>query len=280
MPHLSQGWQTAEQRGQKSNRIPPFAPSQNEQKFYKKYCEKVSASKILPKRALILGATPELRDIAIKIGLESVAVDVSEKMMEKFSALMEKQNNALDKKIIKDWLEIDFPSDYFGVIMGDASLNNLATIEDNERLVNICNSILAKNGYFIMRQMFYTKKYQGYTDFKKVIDDYRANKISWENFFMELRLYSFKDQVYNSENFQYDAGKAFDLIEGVHKDGLITKAEYGRINTFRNNLINSFYPKEKFVRMINEIGFKFLEEFHDSPSLFFKYLFMIAFKKL
>ncbi len=280
MSHLSQGWQTAEQRGQKSNRIPPFTPSQNEQKFYKKYCEKVSASENLPKRALILGATPELRDMAIKIGIESIAVDISEEMMEKFSALMEKQGDILDKTIIKDWLKMDFPSDYFGIIMGDASLNNLATTGDNERLANICRDILAKNGYFIMRQVFYVKDYKGYTDPKKVIDDYRAGKISWEDFFMELRINSFKDQVYSPENFQYNAGKAFDLIEGIYKDGMITQPEYERINTFRNDLINSFYPKNEFIKMMEEKEFKLMEEYHDSPFLFFKYLFMTAFEKL
>ncbi|MEK7557785.1 MAG: class I SAM-dependent methyltransferase [Patescibacteria group bacterium] len=280
MSHLSQGWQTAEQRGQKSNRIPPFAPSQKEQEFYKKYCEIVSASQTLPKRALILGATPELRDIAINVGLESIAVDISDKMMEKFSVLMEKQNHVLDKKIIKDWLEIDFPLGYFGIIMGDASLNNLVAIKDNERLINICHEILAKNGYFVLRQIFYVNDYQGYTDPKKVIDDYRAGKISWEDFFMELRINSFKDKVYSPENFQYNAGKAFALIEEIYQDGLITQLEYERINTFRNNLINSFYPKDEFVKMIESKEFKFLEEYHDNPSLFFKYLFMVAFEKV
>jgi hypothetical protein len=242
--HLSQGWRTAEQRGHKSNRIPPFAPSQKEQEFYKKYCEKVTPSGNLPKRALILGETPELRDMAINAGLKSVAVDISEKMMEKFSELMEKQGDIRDKKIIKDWLEIDLSPNSFGIMMGDASLNNLVTIEDNERLADICRNILAKNGYFIVRQVFYVKDYEGYPDPKKVIDDYRAGKISWEDFFMELRINSFKDQVYSPETFQYNAGKAFDLIEGIDKDGLVTQSEYERINTFRNNLIKACVPSK------------------------------------
>lgn len=280
MSHLIQGWKTAKQRGQKLNRIPPFAPSQKEQEFYKKYCEQVAKSDNLPKRALILGATPELRDIAVNAGLESFAVDISEEMMEKFSALMERQDDVLDKKIIKNWLEIDFPSEYFGVIMGDASLNNLATTEDNEKIVEICGNILARNGYFVMRQVFYTEDYKGYTDPAAAISDYRANKISWEDFFMELRVNSFKDEAYSSKNFQYDAGKVFDLIEGIYRDGLITESEYERINTFRNNLINSFYPKYEFIKMAENRKFKLLEEYHDEQFLFFNYLFMVCLIKL
>ncbi|MDP1884548.1 MAG: hypothetical protein Q8L10_04210 [Candidatus Moranbacteria bacterium] len=280
MSHLIQGWKTAKQRGKKSNRIPPFAPSQKEQEFYKKYCERVAKSSSLPKRALILGATPELRDIAIGAGLESVAVDISEEMMKKFSVFMEKQEDVLDKKIIKNWLEMDLPPGHFGLIMGDASLNNLATIEDNEKMVEICGNILARGGYFVMRQIFYTEDYDGYTDPRAVVGDYRANKISWEDFFMELRINSFKDKVYSSKNFQYDAGKVFDLIEEICKDGLITKPEYERINTFRNNLINSFYPKYEFVKMAEYRKFKLLEEYHDKQFLFSNYLFMMCLVKL
>lgn len=279
MTHLKQGWQTAEQRSRRSNRISPFAPSQKEQEFYRQYLKKVSASDALPKRALILGATPELRDMTIESGLESTAVDISKKMMEKFSVLMNKQCDPRNKQIIKDWLEMDFSDGYFGVIMGDAAFINLATKGDNERLTAICNNILAKGGYLVLRQIFYTKEYLGYADPKRVIEDYRIGKIGWEDFFMELRINVFKNQVYSSEKFQYDAGRAFYLIEELYKKKLLTQEEYERINTFRNNLINSFYPSQAFIKMIEGKGFDFLEEYHDDVFLFFKYLYMIAFKK-
>lgn len=280
MTHLTQGWKIAEQRSVKTNKIPPFIPSRNEQNFYKKYLQKIFDSKVLPKRVLILGATTELRDMAIDIGLESTAVDISEEMMEKFSSLMRNQNSQRDKRIIKDWLEMDFPKSSFGAVMGDASFNNLATKKDNENLASICGKVLAKGGYLIMRQVFYVKDYEGYTDSKKVIEDYRAGKIEWEDFFMELRINSFKNQVYSQNSFQYDAEKVFKLIDGLYEKNALSQTEYERINTFKNNIINTFYSENKFRSMIEKNHFKFIKEFHDDFALFFKYLYMIAFKKI
>lgn len=280
MTHLTQGWRIAKQRGIKSNRIPPFAPSLKEQEFYKKYLLAVLAYNKLPKRALILGATPELRDIAINVGLESIAVDISEEMMKKFSCIMRNQGSELDKRIINDWLEMDFPHNYFGAIMGDASFNNLVTKKDNEQLVSTCGNLLAKGGYLVLRQVLYAKNYKGYIDAKKVISDYRSGKIEWEDFFMELRINSFKNQVYSPDSFQYNAEKAFKLIDSLYDNKFLSQSEYESINTFRNNVINTFYPNQEFIRMIEKNNLKLIEEFHDDFALFFNYFYMVAFKKI
>jgi len=279
MSRIIQGWQTADKRGKKSNRIPPFAPSKNEVGLYRKYVLFVKNDPNLPKRALILGATPELRDIAIENGLESVAVDVSKQMMEKFSALMEKSGNILDKRIISDWLNIDFPENYFGIIMGDASFNNLATKEDNESLAYICCRVLNKGGFLILRQVVYQSDYRGYMDIQKLANDFHNGKISWADFFMEMRFNIFKDKIYDAKLCQYDAGKAFDLIKTLADIGQLTADEYTRIDTFRNNLKNSVYLDMDMVTMLESNGFKLQESFNDKPDLFFKYLYMLAFQK-
>ncbi len=172
-----QPWEVAEKRGKKENRIPPFAPSENELSFYKKYLNLVFESGELPNRVLILGATPELRDAAIEIGVESVAVDVSKEMMDKFSSLMKHKGHLLDKQIIKNWLEMDFPKSYFGVVMGDASFNNLILKEHNLQLVKICSKIIAKQGFLVLRQVVYSKENKGYKDALKLVEDFRNKKI-------------------------------------------------------------------------------------------------------
>ena len=275
-----QGWKVAEKRGKKENRIPPFAPSKNEQFLYKKYLNLVFEDGKLPNRALTLGATPELRDAAIEIGLESVAVDVSGEMMDKFSALMKHNGHLLDRQIIKNWLEIDFSESYFGVVMSDASFNNLTSKEHNLQLAKICSKIIAKQGFLVLRHVVYPKENKGYKDAVKLVENFRNKKIGWEDFYIELRFNIFKDEAYNEETFQYNAKKNYELIEELHNKGVLNEEEQAIVDRFRNDITNTFYPEEEFVKIIEKQGFKLIENFHDKPHMFFKYLYMMAFQKL
>lgn len=274
-----QPWKVAEKRGKKENRIPPFAPSENEQEFYKKYLKLILGNKELPKRALILGATPELRDAAIELGIESIAVDISQEMMDKFSSLMEYNGHSLDKQIVNNWLEMDFPESYFGVVMGDASFNNLTSREHNSQLLEICSKIIAKQGFLVLRQVVYPKEKKGYDDVLKLVKDFRNKVIDWRDFYIELRFNIFKDKVYNEETFQYDAKKNYKLIEELHSKNIINEEEQTLVNRFRNDVTNTFYSEEEFIKMIKEYGSKHLEDFHDKPYKFFDYLFMMTFQK-
>lgn len=269
----------AEKRGKKENRIPPFAPSENEQQFYRKYLKLVFDNQKLLKKALILGATPELRDLTIESGIESVAVDLSPKMMEKLSGLMDHEDHNLDKRIIKNWLKMNFPESFFGIIMGDAPFINLATKEQNLRLAKICSKVLNSEGFLIMRQVVYSENNKGYKDVLKLIEDFRNKKINWAEFFGELRLNVFKDKIYNKKTFQYDAKEVYEIIEDLHSKGIINQEEQDLVNKFRNDIINTFYPRKEFIEMIESQKFKLIEEFHDKSFKFFDYIFMMAFQK-
>ncbi|MDD4902051.1 MAG: hypothetical protein PHE24_02845 [Patescibacteria group bacterium] len=275
-----QGWKIAAKRGKKKNRIPPFAPSGNELAVYQKYLARAAKDRTLPKRALTLGATPELRDGAIAAGLESVAVDVSRTMMKKFSGLMEKKNNPLDKKVIGNWLTMDFPAKSFGVIMGDGALNNLAARRENEKLIKVCSSLLPVGGYLVLRQVVFTAKFKTYKNAKMVVEDFRKKKLSWVDMYMELRYLVYKKQVYNSKTFQSDNAKAFKMIDGLCQQSVLSKKEYDRINLFRNKVINTVYPENKFIKLVERQGFELVEKFHDRPHRFFKYLYLMVFKRV
>jgi hypothetical protein len=275
-----QGWKIADQRGQKKNRIPPFAPSAKELAVYRKYLARAAKNDNLPKKALTLGATPELRDGAINAGLESIAVDVSQKMMDKFSDLMEEKNNPLDIKMLGNWLTMDFSAKSFGAVMGDASLNNLVTKKDNEKIVKLSAALLPRGGYLILRNVFFPDSLKGYGNAQRLVNDFHYKKISWEDFFMELRFNIFRRQAYNKKTFQYDAGKTFKLIDSLEKKGIITAEELEKINVFRNKVINTVYPDKEFIKMAARQGFKLVETLHDRPHRFFKYLYLVVFEKI
>ena len=70
--------------------------------LYKKYI-----SNIKNKRVLILGATPELRDLVIRFGYISISIDINKEFSYKLIEQMKYKNNE-NNIILKDsWLNID-----------------------------------------------------------------------------------------------------------------------------------------------------------------------------
>ena len=270
----------ANSRGQKKNRFSPFAPSKNEAKLYQKFCNLTAQNKLLPKRALTLGATPELRDAAIRAGLESWGVDISPEMMKKLSLLMRYKNSPKNKQVIKNWLKINFAKNSFGIIMADASFINLASKRENEKIIKICKNILRVSGFLALRQIVYPEKFLYNTPAEILIKKFRKKKISWTDFFSDLRATAFKSKVYNKKTFQFDAKKNFGLIDELYKNNKLTKKEYKKINAFRNEIINTFYPEKEFIKLMQKNGFKLISKLQDGPNYYTKFLYFMAFKKV
>ncbi len=126
----------------------------------------------------------------------------------------------------------------------------------------------------------YPPKFKPYRNLEKLITNYRQKKILWEIFFTELRVIFFKDKVYNKKTFRYDVDKNFKLIDDLFKDKVLVAKEYKEINIFRNSVVNTYYPLDVFVMAVRKGNFKLVERFHDKPFRFFKYFYVMAFKKL
>jgi ubiquinone/menaquinone biosynthesis C-methylase UbiE len=253
----------------------PFAPDKSELKAYESGFKLI---KDAPKNALILGATPEIRDMAIKHGFKAHAVDLSKKVLKKYSSIMKYKNHKNNIAITKNWLNMKFKDNFFGIILGDMSLNNLATKKDNLKLVKLMKKMLVPKGIFATRHFLYLKTVKP-MPLKKLIKAYRDKKITYADLVSELRSLTYKDKVYNKKTFQYDAKKNFDLIDQDYKKGLFTEKEYKKIAPFRNNLINTFYPEDKFISLFENKGFKLKKRIINKKHRFYKFFPVYIFQK-
>ena len=276
-----QAWKTnvALLRSQRKNRIPPIVASKNEKRVNASYLKKVAKDNKLPNRSLILGATPELRDASIKHQLESHAVDVSKKMIEKLTPLMRYHGHALDKMTLKNWFKMKYPKDYFGIALGDASFNNLVTKRDNIKLTKILEKIICPKGYLILRNVVYPRIKNPFANINELLMKLRKRKISWQDYFVALRIYFFKDKIYNKKTYQYDAKKNFEMIDQLYHDKILRKREYQYVNRFRNDVINSFYPEKKFISIFEKNGFKLIKTYKDKSHFLYNYLYLLIFQK-
>lgn len=130
---------------------PPGRPSKSAIQTYRKYSLEVFRNvKGRRPRALILGATPELRDLMFELGAEVTVADINPEVVRKLKSLMHHRKKAKEKLIMGDWSRIELPKEYFDVIVGDVVLGNVRRNRQPNFLRNM-KSALAPNGHFIQK---------------------------------------------------------------------------------------------------------------------------------
>lgn len=127
---------------------PPARPSQEELSFYEECILKAASKKDI--KVLILGVTPELREICAKHKLDVTLVDICQDMFEAMKELM-KYKNSKEKFVLANWLDMKFDTQ-FDLIIGDIVIN-LFDLEDWKLFLTKIRSTLKKDGYFLTRLM-------------------------------------------------------------------------------------------------------------------------------
>lgn len=225
----------------------------------------------LPKRALTLGATNELRDIALDHGHKSYAVDISQAAIDRLSEIMKHQNHPHDIVKKGDWLKIKFKDGFFGVVMGDASFMNLSTKEDNKKLAKMVKKVLAPKGFLVTRNVIFPKEHK-HTPIKELVELYRSKKISFGDFYCHVYICAFEDEAYDKKTCQYNTKKACDLIDKAHFRDILNKKEHDFFVFLRHNVTRTVYPEKEFIALIESNGFKLRKRFVAKQCLFHRYL--------
>src|SRR3989338_6981221 len=102
------------------------APVKEELEIYEKFF-KIAMGNKTKTRTLVLGGTPELRDLALKYHSETIAVDISPKLLLALTNVMEHKNEDNNKFMIGDWLDMGkfLQRNLFNIILADLSINNI-----------------------------------------------------------------------------------------------------------------------------------------------------------
>lgn len=127
--------------------IPPERPSFEELEIYEDYLLKVINKKGKNIKALLLGATPELRDLLAKHKVKTVCVDINPSMVRAMDRLLE-ISDGKEEVIIADWEEVPLKDEEFDVILGDHSVHWIpfdrwnSFLKDKARLLKEGGSII------------------------------------------------------------------------------------------------------------------------------------------
>jgi len=133
---------------------PPARPSQKNILDYEKFLKEAVKSKKKEIKILLLGSTPELRDLFAKYkNIEVTLVDVNMDMILAMTELMEKK--ARNEIWIKSsWLTVPVSHNYYDAVFGDYVTGNLPR-KKLASLFEKIETILKPGGYFITRFFSY-----------------------------------------------------------------------------------------------------------------------------
>ncbi len=134
----------------------PGRPSYKEIKIYEAFLKSVLKKR--DSNVLVIGATPEIRDMLAKYDVEVTLIDINHEMILAMSHLMKKKNNK-ENWLKANWLHAPLAKNYFNAVIGDFVIGNLSP-ENHEKFLKNVSEWLKKDGIFVTRCEGYPKDYK------------------------------------------------------------------------------------------------------------------------
>jgi hypothetical protein len=128
---------------------PPWRPSKEEQKYYEK-----TIKVIKPGSCLLLGSTPEIRDILAKNNIETDIIDSSIHMIFEMERLMSCKSNTNERYMVQDWQKAGLKKRY-DLIIGDLILRNIP-YGTQENFLQVIKGWL--RGSLVLREHYINKR--------------------------------------------------------------------------------------------------------------------------
>ena len=125
----------------------PWRPSREDIAIYRRH---IAVYADRPSRAIILGATPELRDLLAENKIHYIVADQSWNMIVAMGRLLKRAETKKEAWLKTDWRDLQFPPHYFDLILGDLVLWQFMSKEQDEFLRTI-SSLISRDGIFITR---------------------------------------------------------------------------------------------------------------------------------
>ncbi|HLN18884.1 MAG TPA: class I SAM-dependent methyltransferase, partial [Patescibacteria group bacterium] len=235
----------------------PWRPNKNDIRFCEEMIKMVKKNEKYPK-ALVMGSTPEIRDMLAKHKIETTLVDVNPSMKKAMDRLM-KRKNRHEKLIVSNWLDVKLPINYFDLAFSDGCLTNIALSTWKIFFKNI-NRALKYDGFFYSGSWIYQVKKP--LSFDGIIKKYKEKPAyfkSFKNRILALHSLVYEQGFYNRKKKEYDFFKVVARLEEYVKRGVISE----------NDLKNIKWSKVDIGPYI-EIAFDDIKEHDDYIKKFYK----------
>lgn len=136
----------------------------------------------------VLGATPELRDLALSRGHRLTTVDLSTSILEEMTALLKHRDDERETCVVGNWLDLPMPPGSVDILLGDAIANNIH-FDRHDELYRGLKSALKEGGYFLCREVLDVGSNPRRTMYE-AIDYVHEERLHLFDLFFELYFYA------------------------------------------------------------------------------------------
>lgn len=239
----------------------PAVSEETLERFHDLYSRSVEGSPDI--KALVLGATPELRDIVLSHGHKLTTVDRDAIALAEKSQQMHYQHHPNETVLIQDWLKLDFPPSTFDVILGDGALTALPQ-DKQEILLDKLHEILKPTGYLLLREGAVLHSRPRYHP-NMHIHEYRTGQYNLFDLFFGLRLYNqnFKSiDVATRKTYLSDFTKK---VDEYFQNGWLSESERTQLLSIGDELEHTLLHKEDLDTLLKRAFFE-KDVIHDIGS--------------
>lgn len=226
-----------------NRKITISAPDDAQNELYRQSLEMAIEGKEDP-LVLVLGMTPEPRNLALSLGCRVLAADLNYDMMVNLQPSIEDSENPRNMVMRANWLDLDkyLQHGIFDIVIGDGVLAQLDPTGIKKLIANVFR-MLPTGGYFSTRIDLYLPDYP-VGKFEDYLAQYRKQELSLLELAVRTLMYSdFSSQLYERDQHLCHTHKFWELMEEKEKEGVITKDENKYMQERKMNLTHYFLPK-------------------------------------
>ena len=152
---------------------------------------------------VVMGMTPELRNMAAKHCELLISVDVNEASIEIYQNWLKHELRSKEKIIHGDWFELQrILPEKPAFVIGDGVFGNVIPINNYVKLLSSIRSVLAKNGCFVTRQslMPVEAALPGNKLRDELLESFRLGTIDEAEIGLTMRLQGYTNEAYDSKS--------------------------------------------------------------------------------
>jgi hypothetical protein len=233
---------------------PLFAPEPEVLDAHSRVLADMRARRDGEMRALVLGATPELADLALQHGFSVLRVDCNPLMFEAAQRRQTVADRTREQSIVADWLDLSMiPDASIDMVLGDSSLNNVPHPLMG-KLLDELGRVTAAGATLSLRQIVMPDAHVDDYAFDVVVARYRRAEMSANEFHKVLRFYSCAAETYDATARVLDAKKVFAAIDRRHLDGGLSAEEHAFLRSRYSEIAHTVYRREEQMALLSRLG--------------------------
>ncbi|MDP1833474.1 MAG: class I SAM-dependent methyltransferase [Candidatus Moranbacteria bacterium] len=239
--------------------MPPGKPSVGEIAFFEQEIKNKLENNKTP-CALILGSTPEFRDLLAKYGINTTIVDINPDSVRAMTSLMALKNEK-EKVVISDWLNMPIKDGTFDFVMSDSAQDNIKFSEFEAFFEKIAR-VLKPGGEWFFGAINVHR--DDVISFKEYVDSYKNNPGKFNDFryfLLQIIRLAYNEEFYNEENRLFDFHKIELKIKELADKGLLPAEAVGKL-TIGVDYQQPMLSEEEFKNMLSK-KFTLISEFRD-----------------